>query len=327
MGKKRGKAGVVFLMAAVFLLIGLQGWAAERDAYPRRPITYLIPMEPGSSMDSAGRPFCEFWQKELGQPLMIVNKPGAAGTIGIREVHAAKPDGYMIGQANSVHYAKFMGLIPFDHHDFDVIGILTGAIPGVFCGADRPWKTLKEMVAYAKSHPGEVKVATSSRGGYWWLATKGFEKAAGIKLNVLAQPGGGAMAVAQMAGGHVDIGVCGLPEATSQMRAGTVRLLAVFGRQRVSGYEEVPTLIESGVNVEILGINSVITPKGLPRPVYDTIVRTFEIAAKKPAYQKIMADLGATSPGIVGAEAVKYLDDQANTLYTIMKENGLLKSP
>jgi len=320
----RGGIFLLVLIGIFFLVI--PGWAKE-EKFPKKPITFIIPMEPGSSMDRAGRPLAELMQKELGQPLMIVNKPGAAGTIGLRDIHGAKPDGYTIGIANTVHYAKLIGLVPFDHHDMTVIGVPSGGVPAVICFADRPWKSVQEFIEFAKKQPGEVKAATTSRGAYWWLATKAFEKAAGVRMNVLAQPGGGAMVVTQVAGGHVDVGFCGLPESRSQVQAGKLRLLAVFGRQRVPGYDQVPTLIESGCNVEVLGIMSLVAPKGLPKMEYDILTSSFEKAVKSPTFHETMAQMGALAVGMVSTEALKFMDEQANVLVPLLKEAGMIKSP
>lgn len=328
MSKRKLRIWRMGLLSLIALLLpGVQIWAQEKVEFPKKPITFIIPMEPGSAMDTIGRPLADLMQKELGQPLMIVNKPGAAGTIGLRDVYGAKPDGYTIGIANTVHYAKLLGLVPFDHHDMTVIGAPSGGVPAIMCSVARPWKSVKELVDYAKSHPGEVKVATTSKGAYWWLAAKAFERASEIKMNILAQPGGGAMVVTQVAGAHVDVGVCGLPESRSQVQAGNIRLLAVFGRQRVPGYEQVPTLIESGCNVEVLGVVSLVAPKGLSKPANDVLAQAFGRAVKNPIFQKTMAEMGAIAIGIVGDEAIKFLDEQAIVLLPLLKEAGLIKSP
>ncbi len=323
MKRRRLLRRVTGLCIAIFFLSGLSSWAAEK--YPRRPITFVIPMEPGSFTDSNGRPLAEAMQKELGQPIMVVNKPGAAGTIGLRDVQAAKPDGYTIGLMNTAHYAKLMGLVPFDHHDLTVIGVPSGGVPSILCGAERPWKTVKEFADYAKSRPGEVKAAVVSKGGYWWLAAKAFERAAGLKLNMLVQPGGGAMVVTQVAGGHVDMGVCGLPESSSQVRGGTLRYLAVFSRQRIQGYEQVPTLVESGFNIEVVAVLSLVAPKDLPKPIYDTLVQTFEKVVKNKSYQDTIAQMGGIVPGMTREKAVKYLDEQVEVLKPVLQESGLMK--
>lgn len=325
--RQRMISGIGLLILIALLVHSLQGWAQEKIDFPKKPIAFIVPMEPGSSTDNIGRPLAELMQKELGQPLMILNKPGAAGTIGLRDVYGAKPDGYTIGVANTVHYAKLLGLVPFDHHDMTVIGIPAGGVPAIMCSSGRPWKSIKELIDFAKNRPEELNAATTSKGAYWWLAAKAFEKAAGIKMNVLAQPGGGAMVVTQVAGGHVDVGVCGLPESRSQVQAGNIRYLAVFGRQRVPGYEQVPTLIESGCKVEVLGILSLVAPKGLPKPVCDVLVQAFEKAVKSQVFKNTMAQMGAITVGMVSDEAVKFMDEQANVLQPFLKEAGLIKSP
>ena len=276
-------------------------------------------------MDSSGRPLADLMQKELGQPMLIVNKPGAAGTIALRDVHGAKPDGYTVGLAATAHYAKLVGLVPFDHNDLTVIGVPAGGVPGIMVPADRPWKSVKELIEHARSRPGELKVATTTRGGYWWLATKALEKAAGIKLNILSQPGGGAMVVTQVAGGHVDLGVAGLPESRSQIQAGTIRFLAMFGSRRVPGYEQIPALAEAGYRAEVLGVMALVAPKGLPKPVHEALARAFAVAAKGAAYEKSLAQMGAVRLGLVGAEAVKFLDEQAGVMRPILSDAGLLK--
>ena len=324
MARTRFEIGIAAAVAAVVLVVAVGG-APAQDGYPRKPITFIIPNEAGSSMDSSGRPLAELMQKELGQPMLIVNKPGAAGTIALRDVHGAKPDGYTVGLAATAHYAKLVGLVPFDHNDLTVIGVPAGGVPGIMVPADRPWKSVKELIEHARSRPGELKVATTTRGGYWWLATKALEKAAGIKLNILSQPGGGAMVVTQVAGGHVDLGVAGLPESRSQIQAGTIRFLAMFGSRRVPGYEQIPALAEAGYRAEVLGVMALVAPKGLPKPVHEALARAFAVAAKGAAYEKSLAQMGAVRLGLVGDEAVKFLDEQAGVMRPILSDAGLLK--
>jgi len=316
---------VGFTTAAVAAIVLAVGSAAAQEAYPRKPITFVIPVEAGSSMDSSGRPLADLMQKELGQPMIIVNKPGAAGTIGLRAVHGAKPDGYTIGLAQTAHYAKLVGLVPFDHNDLTVIGVPVGAVPGIMVPADRPWKSVTELVEYARSRPGQLKVATTARGGYWWLATKAFEKAAGIRLNVLAQPGGGGMVVTQVAGGHADLGVAGLPESRAQLQAGTIRFLSMFGDRRVPGYEQIPALAEAGYRAQVLGVMALVAPKGLPKPVYEALARAFAVAVRSETYDRTVAQMGGVRLGLVGEEARKFLDEQAGVMRPLLADAGLLK--
>src|SRR3990170_6255148 len=150
---------VAVAILAAGLLAGTPGWAQDAS-YPRKPITFVVPNEAGSALDSLSRPLADLMQKELGQPIMIVSKPGGAGTIGLREVQGARPDGYTIGISATVHYAKLVGLVPFDHHDLTILGIPAAGVPTVMVPASRPWKTVAELVDYARNHPGALKVAT-----------------------------------------------------------------------------------------------------------------------------------------------------------------------
>jgi len=239
-------------------LVGLEnkGWAA--DQYPVKPITFIVPSEAGSDQDILARQLCQTISAILGQPIVIVNKPGGGSSIGFREVYGSKPDGYTVGTAASpIIINKLAGLMPYDYHDYTIMGEYAIMVPIIVSSTktQRPFKSIQEVVSYARSHPGDVSIATSNVGGGWWVATMAFQEATGAKFNIIPQAGTGALSTAQVAGGHTDLGVMALASAKSQAEARNIRVLAVIGPQRASKYPNIPTLKEIGIDARSLPEN------------------------------------------------------------------------
>lgn len=279
-----------------FLLFGEIGLADKAEAtqkYPLKPITVIIPMEAGSDQDVILRPLFERVSAILGKPLVVVNKPGAAHTLGYWETHRARPDGYTIGTAaGSLIINKMQGLFPYDYHDFTLLGNITTSYPILFSygKTQKPLKSIQEIISFAKAHPGEVSMATTAIGGPLWISAMLFQEATGLKFNLIPQEGSAGLVVIQVAGGHSDLGVTGFSSAKPQVDAGNIRYLATMGTQRYPGkYNEVPTLKEIGYNVNMSIFSAVIGPPKLPKEIKDILVRTFETAAKDPDFLKHVA--------------------------------------
>jgi tripartite-type tricarboxylate transporter receptor subunit TctC len=144
------------------------------ETYPARPVTLIVPQEAGSDGDINNRKLMEIASPILGKPIIIVNKPGAGQVIGNRELFKAKPDGYTIGTGSAtIILSKLQGLTPFSYRDFTLIAFTYQALPIVLASTKTktPFKTIEEVVSFAKSHPGEVSVATTAVGGPYWLAS------------------------------------------------------------------------------------------------------------------------------------------------------------
>ncbi len=302
----------------------------EQTKYPEKPITFILPLEAGSGGDILTRPLVEGAAKKLGQPIIVINKPGASGAIGLKVVHDAKPDGYTIGMTTSfVVTDKMHGVFPYNQNDFDMIGVFQTDPAVVVSTAKKPWKTIKEMADYAKAHPGEVSAATSSKGAIWWLAAVGLGDAIGAKLNIIPQAGAGGFAILQVSGGHSDLAVLGLPESKSQIDAGNVRLLAVMGPQRAPGkYSTAPTMKQAGftgAGAEVCTFRSIFAPKDLPKPVFEKLVQAFGEVAQSEAYKKFLTEQNSQPLWAPGPEAVKIYEEQGRVFRPMLKNVGLLK--
>ena len=314
----------VMFLGAFFLVVPSQ--AAEE--YPAKPIVFIIPIEAGSDGDIITRPLVEKASSVLGKPIMVVNKPGAGSSIGYREVYNAKPDGYTIGMSTiTIVTLKIQGLLPVDYHDFTLMGTFYRMYANLFASTKtkNPFKTAKEAISYAKAHPGEVRVATSSVGSSLWIGTMSLISGAGIDLNVIPSAGGGGYAIAQTAGGHTDLAVTHVAAAKPQIEAGNLRFLAVIGDERDPNYPNVPTIKEIGYNVFWESFGTVIGPPKMPQVAVEKLRNAFRIAATDPAYQKFLLTKFANPFYISHDKIIPYADERGKIVHDIMKKAGILK--
>jgi len=309
-------------------IFGMENATQAAEQYPVKPISYIVAVEAGAGGDILARPLCQKVSTLLGQSVIVVNKPGAGSSIGYREIHDAKPDGYTIGLGmGTIITNKLQGLLPYDHHDFTLICVFYDMRPTLVASTktQRPFKTIEELIAYAKSHPGELKLATGSVGQMLWYQTMAFTQATGLQFNIIPQPGAGGFAIAQVAGGHADLGVIDMPSAKTKIEAGNVRPLAVVGERRAPPpYDRVPALKELGYEINIASIGSVVGPPKMPKEITDKLVKVFK-AANDAEYQKFVAERFVFPTYIPPEEAVKYLDEQIKGFRIIAEKAGILK--
>jgi tripartite-type tricarboxylate transporter receptor subunit TctC len=262
----------VWLSMMVFAVVvggpGMNQPVAAAD-YPNKPINCIIPMEPGADGDINMRTIMKKASEILGQPIVIINKPGAGHTMGYREVHKAKPDGYTIGTcASTLIMAKMQGMYPYNHNDFSLIAFGYHALPIVLASttSKNTFQTIDEVVAFAKANPNKVSMATTSVGGAYWIAAQMVEGALKVNFNLIPQEGSAGYVVTAVAGGHTDLGVTSFSAAKGQIEAGKIRFLAVAGPQRYPGtYNHVKTLRELGYDASLSSFASVLGPPKLPK--------------------------------------------------------------
>jgi tripartite-type tricarboxylate transporter receptor subunit TctC len=324
------KRSVIVMVAVSVFVVGFSGnGAVAAEKYPVKPVVCIVPNEAGGDADTLARPLMQRVSKVLGQPIVIVNKPGAASSLGYREHLAAKPDGYTIGTATATIITnKLQGIMPYDYNDYTILCTYATYVPFIFASTKtkRPFKAIEELLSFAKANPEEVSVACGSKGLSWWQATMAFQQACGIKFNVLPQPGGGGISVVQAAGGHADIAVIALGAGRSQLEAGNVKALALFARDRFPGrYNYVPTLKEAGCNVTWYSTQVVMAPRNVPKDIAERLVKAFEVAANDPDYLKVIADLYALPFYLPPQKALNFLDEQRVIIRGIMEKSGTLK--
>ena len=223
---------------------------------------------------------------------------------------------------------KLQGTLPYDHEGFTIMGTYATYIPIIVASTrtQRPFKIMEEVLSFAKSHPNEVSIATSNVGGGWWIATMAFQAAAGVKFNIIPQPGAAAFAITQVAGGHTDLGIVALGTAKPQIETGNIRFLAAFGSRRPHPpYDNVPALREIGYDISVESTQTVIGPPKMPKDITDKLAKVFEIASNDQEYHKFVIERNALPFHLPPEKAGQFLNEQRSVCRLILEKAGILK--
>jgi len=305
------------------------GVVQAADKYPVKPIVFIVPVEAGGDGDVLVRPIMQRVSQMLGQPIVIVNKPGAGSSTGYREIHGAKPDGYTLGWGSATIITnKLQGVSPLDYHDFTQLGAYATFFPIIISSTKSkvPFNTIQEVIAYAKANPGKLNMSTAGVGQSWWVAATAFIGGTGLNVNTIPQPGAGAMVVSQVAGGHAEVGVAALGSAKGMIEGGQVKFLATLGDARAPApYDKFPTVRELGYDVSWESSNFVMGPPKLPKEIVTILVNAIEKAAKEPDYIKFVGERNARWEWIPPEQVVAAYDKRRDTVREIMRKAGILK--
>lgn len=276
LSRRRVLAGAAAIAAPAIV----SPWALAQDRYPNRPITLIAPWPTGGSSDAVMRAFAESAGRALGGTVIVENKPGAGGTLGAAAMVNAKPDGYLLTQLPlGIYRIPHMQKTSFDPvKDITHIVCLTGYTFGLAARPDAPYKTLKEMVAYARANPGKVMYGHTGTGTTPHLAIEEFAAKAGIELQDIPYKGSAEIMQAIL-GGHIPL-MSGTTEFAPHVKAGKLNLLATLGSKRNKAFPDVPTVKESGwdtVTESPFGIGG---PKNmdpaLVKVIHDAFKKTLE---------------------------------------------------
>ena len=302
--------------------------APAAEKYPVKPIIFLVPNEAGSSADMAARVLADKLQAQLGQPVVVTNKPGAGSTIGNRELHDAKPDGYTIGMSTATIFMnKLQGLLPYDHNDYTVLGSYLNWAPAVMASTKtkQPFNTIQEVFSAAKAKPDEIILSTGSVGQVWWVAAMDFIKKTGLQFNVVPQTSSSGAVVLQVAGGHADIGITDVTASKSQIDAGNMKVLALLGANRLPNYPNIPTMKELGYDAVTLSTHLALAPPKLPKEIRDVLLKAFERAANDPAYKDFLVKNNGIPSYATPDQTIKWMNDQRESYREILRTAGILK--
>lgn len=281
---------------AALLLAGLSPAGAQAEArYPSKPITIVYPYAPGSASDTLSRVVGEVLQKALGQPVIVENKPGAGGTIALEYVSRAQPDGHTLAFTASGAMAVSPHLYKLRFKPTEDLAPITTLveIPFVFVTrADAPERDLQSFIRKARATPGGVTSANAGIGTQAHLTQMLFLNAAGIDLNVIAYKGG-APAVNDLMGGHLDSMIDNAAAQAGYIQAGKVRGLFVTSKYRVAAYPDVPTAEEAGLpGFSAVGWFGLAAPRGTPDAVIQRLNAALVAGLGEPAARKRLTDAG-----------------------------------
>ena len=281
--KKSLAVGVLSVMLLVAGLIG--GNPAWSETFPARPIELLIGYGAGGSTDIPARVLADAASKILGQPVVAVNLPGGGSAVMLSQLKNRKPDGYTIGILSSggvlnAHLRK----VPYHPvKDFDPIMQYSVYQYGLVVRADSPFKTVKDLIAFAAANPSKIKYSTAGVGTPQHLVMVQLGDAAKVKW-VHIPFGSGSEAIAMLLGGHVDASAQ-TTEWKAQVDAGKLRLLAILMDKRMEAYPNVPTLKELGYNIVAPSIIAIVAPKGLDKSKAKILHDAFYKAMQEPTFK------------------------------------------
>jgi len=267
--------------------------ASAQDSYPSKPITMVVPFPPGGVADIVGRPLAAQMEKTLKQPIVVVNRTGAGGAVGMASVAKAPADGYTILMAlSSISIFpvsdRINGKTPsYEMKDFAPIALITADPTVLVVSADSPWKNLKEFVASAKAYPGKINYSSSGVYGTLHVAMEIFANAAGIQLFHVPYQGGGP-ALTALLGGQVHALASGPAPAVGQIKAGKMRALASWSTERLPLMPDVPTFKELGYDAEFYIWSGVFAPAAIPTPVLDRLRAAVREASTSPEFKGAM---------------------------------------
>jgi tripartite-type tricarboxylate transporter receptor subunit TctC len=285
--------------------------ATQAQEYPTKPITMIVAFPPGGVAELVGRPLAASMEKTLGQPVIIVNRPGAGGAIGTTAAAKAAPDGYTILMTlSSISIFPVSDPLegkpaPYQISDFMPIALVTADPTVLVVRADSPYKTIQDFIAAAKANPGKINYSSSGVYGTLHVAMEMFAGAAGIQLFHIPYQGGGP-AVTALLGGQVQALASGPAAAVGQIKGGKMRALAGWGAKRLELMPELPTFKELGYkDVEFYIWSGVVAPAAVPANVQHKLRAAVRAAVADPQF---VAAMGKVSTPISYLDAPEFKD-------------------
>jgi tripartite-type tricarboxylate transporter receptor subunit TctC len=300
--------------------------AAQAQNFPTKPITLIVPWPAGGSTDVLLRALATATEKHLGQPIVIENRPGAAGTLGpIKMANEASPDGHTITQIPITMFRiPVMTKSSFDPvKELTYIIALTGYTFGVVVREDAPWKTFAELVADAKANPGKINYGTPGAGSSLHIGMEQIAKQSGVKWTHVPHKGGAELNAALL-GGHIDA----IADSTSWaalVNSGDFRLLVIWSPNRSRNWPNAPTLKEEGVNLILNSPYGVAGPKGMDPKVVKALADAFAKGVKEPSYAEALKKFDQELAFLDTAAYEKHVVEQIEEAKTQVQELGLGK--
>src|SRR5438046_5591196 len=291
------------LLASLAALALSVAAGAAHAAWPDRPITLIVPWGAGGSSDATARIIGSLLEKELKQPVNVVNRTGGSGVVGHQAIASAPADGYTLGMITvEITMMHHVGLTQLRHTDYTPIGLVNADPAGVNVRADSPYKSMKDLLQAIKSNPGKMKASGTGQGGIWHLAIAGLLKDQGIDPNALpwVPSNGAAPGMQDMIAGGVDVVPCSIPEARPMIDAGKARALVIMDDNPPALYPNVPTLKkELGSDWKIAAWRVIAAPKGIPAEAQKTLGAALKRVYDSKDYKDFMASRGF---GVVWAD-------------------------
>ncbi len=312
--------------AALFVLLALSAAAAAAQPYPSKPIRLVVPFPAGGTTDILAREVGQRLSLSLGQPVVIDNRPGAAGNIGSELVAKSAPDGYTLLMATVGTHAinpNLYARIPYDHvKDFAPV-VLVAGVPNVLeVTPSLPVHSVADLINLAKEKPGQINFASSGSGTSIHLSGELFKTMAGVDMTHVPYKGS-APAITDLIGGQVQVMFDNLPSSLQQIKAGKLRAIAVTSAQRAPALPDVPTIAESGLpGFEATSWFGIVAPTGTPPTIIARINADVNQWLQSPeAKDKLLAQ-GAVAAGGSPEQFAAYIHAETEKWARVVKASG-----
>ena len=314
---------------AVVALAAAMPFAAGAQSYPSRPITFVVPWGAGGGTDTTARYFAAQLEKELGQPVNVVNRTGGGGVVGHSAIAQAAPDGYTIGMITvEISMMHWQGLTDLNPASYTPLALVNADPAGFTVRADSQWKSVKEVLDYAKANPGKLKASGTGQGGIWHLALAGLMNDAKIPQTAIpwVPSNGAAPAMQDLAAGGVDVVTCSLPEARALIEAGKARPLAVMDSKPSSLFPNVPTMKQAaGSDWTVSAWRGIAGPKGMPKDVETKLVAAIKKIWDSKEFKDFASSKGYGTAWAAQADFAAFMAKGDADMGVVMKAAGLAK--
>ncbi len=308
-------------LAALVLSFG-----AGAQGYPAKSVTMVVPFPPGGRTDLTARVVAQFLKDELGQPVVVLNKPGASGVLGAKEVARATPDGYTLGFFSTgfltTHYTV---PTPTDVKEYDLVALMNYDPAAVAASAAKSWQSLQQVVAEAKGKPRSLRVGINP-GSSAHIFAAAFCEAAGIEVTFVPFKGGSERAAA-IGGGHIDVDFDIVAPMRAMRDAGKLRILGVAAEQREELYRDIPTMREQGVNLVIHSWHGVFAPGGTPPAVLARLEQALQKVAMHREFIEKMSTQALGVRYMNRAEFTRFFAEQDAQFKPLIQKLGLAVAP
>ncbi len=315
--------------AASLAVCAFSSLSPAAAAYPDRPITLIVPWGAGGGTDAVARMIASLLERDLGQPVAVVNRTGGQGVVGHQAIADATPDGYTIGILTvEIGMMHWQGLTKLDSTSYTALAMVNEDPAGLQVRADAPYKTARDVIDDVQKSPGKYKASGTGQGGIWHLALAGMLSSLKVAPNAVpwVPSNGAAPGLQDLMSGGVQIVTCSLPEARSLIEAGRVKSLAIMAKERSKLFPDVPTLKEAtGSDWTIGAWRGIAGPKGLPKEAVDKLIPALKKAYESKEYQDFLSSRGFGGRWADGAAFAAFMAESDAALGAVMKEVGLAK--
>ncbi|MDB5757069.1 MAG: transporter substrate-binding protein [Burkholderia sp.] len=317
------------LLQSLVALVAATSLGSAHAAWPDRPITLIVPWAAGGGTDATARIVGALMEKELGQPVNVVNRAGGNGAVGHQAIASAPPDGYTLGMLTvEISMMHHQGLTQLTPRSYTPLGLMNVDPAAITVSATSPYKTMDDLVKAIRANPGKLKASGTGQGGIWHLAMAGMLK--DLKMEPSAVPfvpsNGAAPAMLDLAAGGIDIAPVALPEARSLIDAGKARPLAVMANAPAALYPQVPTLKSAIGSDWTMGVwRGIAGPKGLPSDVQAKVGAVLKKINESKEFHDFMANRGFGIAYADGPAFGKFMDKGDADMGQILQSLGMAK--